>query len=64
MADYLNIATKLLGSFKEWEVEHIPRSKNTRVDALSKLASSTSSFSGKMIVVEVLNSPLSIPMKQ
>lgn len=39
---YLNIATKKLLRFKEFEIAHVPREENTRVAVLSQLNNTVS----------------------
>ncbi|KAK1433246.1 hypothetical protein QVD17_10155 [Tagetes erecta] len=57
MAKYLDRAKTLLQAFDAYEVIHIPRSKNKKADALSKLASVVFEHLAKDVRVEVLRRP-------
>jgi hypothetical protein len=57
MKQYLVKAQELINSFDNCVVIHVPRSKNKKADALSKLASVTFSHLAKDIRVEVLEAP-------
>ena len=43
--------------FKTWEVEHIPRERNSQADVLSKLASTRKKGGNKSIIQEMLPRP-------
>jgi len=43
--------------FESVEVNHVPREQNTRVDILSKLASTRTANGNKTVIQEVLNEP-------
>ncbi|KAI3797126.1 hypothetical protein L1987_32378 [Smallanthus sonchifolius] len=57
MKRYLKKAQAIIKLFDECKVIHIPRSKNKKADALSKLASVTFTHLAKEVRVEVLESP-------
>jgi hypothetical protein len=57
MKQYLVNAQELIKSFDSCVVIHVPRSKNKKSDALSKLASVTFSHLAKEIRVRVLEVP-------
>jgi ribonuclease HI len=57
MKQYLAKAQELIKGFDDCVIVHVPRSKNKKVDALSKLASVTFSHLAKEIRVEVLKAP-------
>lgn len=54
MEKYVKIVQQLTKSFKEFTIKQIPRSKNRRMDALSKLASTCFDHLSKKVLVEVL----------
>ncbi|KAD7478315.1 hypothetical protein E3N88_01451 [Mikania micrantha] len=60
---YLEAAKNLISKFEECEVLHVPRSKNKKADALSKLASTTFGHLANQVRVEVLEEP-SISQKE
>ncbi|KAD7117185.1 hypothetical protein E3N88_04453 [Mikania micrantha] len=60
---YLEAARNLISGFDECEVLHVPRSKNKKADALSKLASTTFGHLANQVRVEVLE-VLSISQKE
>ncbi|KAK0592270.1 hypothetical protein LWI29_016138 [Acer saccharum] len=51
MIAYLDIAKRLLKKFKAYRISQIPREENEKADALSKLASATTSIRSKAIPV-------------
>ncbi|XP_027166658.1 uncharacterized protein LOC113766692 [Coffea eugenioides] len=53
---YVAKTCELRGQFEQFALEQIPRSQNKRADALSKLASTSTGFSGRGILVEVVRS--------
>ncbi|WP_374695623.1 reverse transcriptase-like protein [Areca yellow leaf disease phytoplasma] len=53
---YLKKVKELGTSFDSWDISHIPRIKNSRADALSRLATSTPEQMGR-IFVEYLEIP-------
>jgi ribonuclease HI len=57
MKQYLEKAQSMIQKFEECIMTHVPRSKNKKADALSKLASVTFSHLAKEIRVEVLKEP-------
>ncbi|KAK0586525.1 hypothetical protein LWI29_008372 [Acer saccharum] len=57
MIAYLDIAKKLLKKFKAYRISQIPREENEKADALSKLASATTSIRSKAIPVAHLAKP-------
>ncbi|KAK0585732.1 hypothetical protein LWI29_033235 [Acer saccharum] len=57
MIAYLDIAKKLLKKFKAYRISQIPREENEKADALSKLASATTSIRSKAIPVAHLTKP-------
>ena len=54
MKKYLREVNQLVKQFKKCQVSHVPRSKNKKADALSKLASLTFAHLTKKVLVEVL----------
>ncbi|XP_022003140.1 uncharacterized protein LOC110900563 [Helianthus annuus] len=54
MIRYLNQVNSLMATFDSCKIVHIPRSKNKKADALSKLASVTFCHSSKEVLVETL----------
>ncbi|XP_022020027.1 uncharacterized protein LOC110920078 [Helianthus annuus] len=57
MIRYLNKVNSLMSTFDSCKVVHIPRSKNKKADALSKLASVTFCHLSKEVLVETLQAP-------
>ncbi|KAK0602972.1 hypothetical protein LWI29_000043 [Acer saccharum] len=57
MIAYLDIAKRLLRKFKVYRISQIPREENEKADALSKLASATTSIRSKAIPVAHLTKP-------
>ncbi|XP_022007808.1 uncharacterized protein LOC110907084 [Helianthus annuus] len=57
MIEYLEQVRQAMALFEACRVEHIPRSKNKKADALSKLASVSFSHLAKEVRVEVLAAP-------
>ena len=57
MVKYLAQVKHLIGVFDSFEIQRIPRSQNTRADALSKLASTSFSEFNKMVLVKILPKP-------
>ncbi|KAK0578013.1 hypothetical protein LWI29_003667 [Acer saccharum] len=57
MIAYLDIAKRLLRKFKVYRISQIPQEENEKVDALSKLASATTSIRSKAIPVAHLTKP-------
>ncbi|XP_071902705.1 uncharacterized protein [Coffea arabica] len=53
---YVAKTCELRGQFEQFTLEQIPRSQNKRADALSKLASTSTGFSGRGVLVEVVRS--------
>nr|GFB75675.1 reverse transcriptase domain-containing protein [Tanacetum cinerariifolium] len=54
MIKYLDIAKGLVGGFKTFSISQVPRSKNKKADALSKIASTSFAHLSKQVLVEVL----------
>ncbi|GJS59383.1 reverse transcriptase domain-containing protein [Tanacetum coccineum] len=54
MVQYLNKVKTLAKSFKEFSIKQIPRSKNKKADALSKIASTSFAHLSKQVLVEEL----------
>nr|GEY31253.1 reverse transcriptase domain-containing protein [Tanacetum cinerariifolium] len=54
MIKYLEIAKGLISGFKTFSISQIPRSKNKKADALSKIASTSFAHLSKQVLVEVL----------
>ncbi|GJW39358.1 reverse transcriptase domain-containing protein [Tanacetum coccineum] len=54
MVQYLNKVKTLAKSFKEFSIKQIPRSKNKKADALSKIASTSFAHLNKQVLVEEL----------
>nr|GFA03981.1 reverse transcriptase domain-containing protein [Tanacetum cinerariifolium] len=54
MIKYLDIAKGLVGRFKTFSISQVPRSKNKKADALSKIASTSFAHLSKQVLVEVL----------
>ena len=61
MVAYLAKVKERSLSFKIFEIKHVPRSKNQKVDALSKLASSSPNGHPKSIQWEILHQPMITP---
>ncbi|XP_022020232.1 uncharacterized protein LOC110920322 [Helianthus annuus] len=57
MIRYLNQVNSLMSTFDSCKIVHIPRSKNKKADALSKLASVTFCHLSKEVLVETLQAP-------
>ncbi|KAK1575959.1 hypothetical protein Q3G72_009727 [Acer saccharum] len=57
MIAYLDIAKRLLRKFKVYRISQIPQEENEKADALSKLASATTSIRSKAIPVAHLTKP-------
>ncbi|GJZ97569.1 reverse transcriptase domain-containing protein [Tanacetum coccineum] len=53
MIQYLEKARTLIGSFKKFSIEQVPRSENKKADALSKIASTSFAYLTKQVLVEV-----------
>nr|GFB26715.1 reverse transcriptase domain-containing protein [Tanacetum cinerariifolium] len=56
MIKYLEIAKGLVSGFKTFSINQVPRSKNKKADALSKIASTSFAHLSKQVLVEVLDS--------
>nr|GFA59379.1 reverse transcriptase domain-containing protein [Tanacetum cinerariifolium] len=54
MIKYLDIAKGLVSGFKTFSICQVPRSKNKKADALSKIASTSFAHLSKQVLVEVL----------
>nr|GEX69005.1 reverse transcriptase domain-containing protein [Tanacetum cinerariifolium] len=54
MIKYLEIAKGLVSGFKTFSISQVPRSRNKKVDALSKIASTSFAHLSKQVLVEVL----------
>nr|GEY04604.1 hypothetical protein [Tanacetum cinerariifolium] len=54
MKKYIDIAKDLVSGFKTFSISQVPRSKNKKADALSKLASTSFAHLSKQVLVEVL----------
>nr|GFB12955.1 reverse transcriptase domain-containing protein [Tanacetum cinerariifolium] len=54
MIKYLDIAKDLVSGFKTFSISQVPRSKNKKADALSKIASTSFAHLSKQVLVEVL----------
>nr|GEZ75103.1 reverse transcriptase domain-containing protein [Tanacetum cinerariifolium] len=54
MIKYLEIAKSLVSGFKTFSISQVPRSKNKKADALSKIASTSFAHLSKQVLVEVL----------
>ena len=57
LAEYLTLVKHKLMKFRAWEVEHIPRERNSRADVLSKLASTRKKGGNKSVIQEILPRP-------
>ncbi|XP_021991432.1 uncharacterized protein LOC110888200 [Helianthus annuus] len=57
MIEYLEQVKQVMASFESCKVDHVPRNKNKKADALSKLAFVSFSHLAKEVRVEVLNAP-------
>nr|GEW71946.1 reverse transcriptase domain-containing protein [Tanacetum cinerariifolium] len=54
MIKYLEIAKGLVSGFKTFSISQVPRSRNKKADALSKIASTSFTHLSKQVLVEVL----------
>nr|GEY59988.1 reverse transcriptase domain-containing protein [Tanacetum cinerariifolium] len=54
MVKYLEIVKSLVSGFTTFSISQVPRSKNKKADALSKIASTSFAYLSKQILVEVL----------
>nr|GEY78382.1 reverse transcriptase domain-containing protein [Tanacetum cinerariifolium] len=54
MIKYLDIAKGLVSGFQTFSISQVPRSKNKKADALSKIASTSFTHLSKQVLVEVL----------
>ncbi|GJS68681.1 reverse transcriptase domain-containing protein [Tanacetum coccineum] len=54
MIKYLEKAKSLISSFANFSISQVPRSKNKKVDALSKIASTSFAHLSKQVLVEIL----------
>nr|GFB22114.1 reverse transcriptase domain-containing protein [Tanacetum cinerariifolium] len=54
MIKYLEIVKALVSGFKTFSISQVPRSRNKKVDALSKIASTSFTHLSKQVLVEVL----------
>ncbi|GKA78973.1 reverse transcriptase domain-containing protein [Tanacetum coccineum] len=54
MEKYLEKAKSLISSFANFSISQVPRSKNKKADALSKIASTSFAYLSKQVLVEVL----------
>nr|GEZ25124.1 reverse transcriptase domain-containing protein [Tanacetum cinerariifolium] len=54
MIKYLEIARGLVSGFKTFSINQVPRSRNKKADALSKIASTSFAHLSKQVLVEVL----------
>nr|KYP60082.1 Gypsy retrotransposon integrase-like protein 1 [Cajanus cajan] len=54
---YFHVASHQILSFDEFTIQHVPREQNTRVNLLSKLASTKSPGQHRTIIQETLHSP-------
>nr|GFA48608.1 reverse transcriptase domain-containing protein [Tanacetum cinerariifolium] len=54
MIKYLDITKGLVSGFKTFSISQVPRSKNKKADALSKIASTSFAHLSKQVLVEVL----------
>ena len=57
MKKYLDKTKKQLGQLREYKIRHIPREKNARADALSKLASTKPGGNNRSLIQEMLQNP-------
>nr|KYP46038.1 Retrovirus-related Pol polyprotein from transposon 412 family [Cajanus cajan] len=57
LQQYFHMASHQISSFHEFTIQHVPRDKNTRVDLLSKLASTKRPGQHQTIIQETLHSP-------
>ncbi|GJR33746.1 reverse transcriptase domain-containing protein [Tanacetum coccineum] len=55
MVRYLEKVKTLTSNFKEFSIKQVPRSKNKKADALSKIASTSFAHLSKKVLVEELN---------
>nr|GEZ12704.1 reverse transcriptase domain-containing protein [Tanacetum cinerariifolium] len=54
MIKYLDIAKGLVSGFKTFSISQVPRSKNKKANALSKIASTSFAYLSKQVLVKVL----------
>ncbi|GJR70810.1 reverse transcriptase domain-containing protein [Tanacetum coccineum] len=54
MAKYLEKAKSLISGFANFSISQVPRSKNKKADALSKIASTSFAHLSKQVLVEIL----------
>ncbi|GJV10560.1 reverse transcriptase domain-containing protein [Tanacetum coccineum] len=54
MVKYLGMAKSLISGFANFSISQVPRSKNKKADALSKIASTSFAHLSKQVLVEVL----------
>ncbi|GKA09809.1 reverse transcriptase domain-containing protein [Tanacetum coccineum] len=54
MTQYLEKAKKLIGGFKKFSIDQVPRSENKKADALSKIAYTSFAYLTKQVLVEAL----------
>ncbi|GJZ44290.1 reverse transcriptase domain-containing protein [Tanacetum coccineum] len=55
MVKYLEKTNSLVSGFDSFSISHVSRSKNKKVDALSKIASTSFAHLSKQVLVEILN---------
>ena len=55
---YLKMVRELLKKFIQVQVKHVPRAKNSRADALAKLATVSQEDLGRLIPIEHFPEPL------
>ena len=55
---YLKKVRELLKKFIQVQIKHVPRTENSRADALAKLATTSQEDLGKLIPIEHLSEPL------
>ena len=55
---YLKKVRELLKKFVRVQVKHVPRSENSRADALAKLETASQEDMGRLILIEYLPGPL------
>nr|GEX53534.1 hypothetical protein [Tanacetum cinerariifolium] len=54
MVKYLEIVKSLVSGFTTFSISHVPRRKNKKADALSKIVSTSFAYLSKQVLVEVL----------
>ncbi|GKA84192.1 reverse transcriptase domain-containing protein, partial [Tanacetum coccineum] len=54
MIKYLEKAKRLVSGFANFSISQVPRSKNKKADALSKIASTSFTYLSKQVLVEIL----------